>query len=269
MHSNTAGLIRITILLLICERRIMTEAKNPLGYTAIYDDKAHTYKVKETNTYLTGVTAFISNFIPEFNAEYWAKKKASDLGTTEEKIKKKWENKAQKARDIGHLVHLYAHCKLNKKKSIPNPTCQRSEQLFKRIDESISYLSNFFFFVCSEMIVFSPSLGLAGTIDLVMQHKKSKNYILLDWKQNAKITSSNTWQQCLPPIKHLDSCDTVKYGLQLSFYKKILDHEQYFPGAKISQLGLIHLVEDCQAINIPIKYMGSEIERILKKKNDL
>ena len=244
----------------------MTEAKNPLGYTAIYDGKAHTYIVKETGQSLTGVTSFISNFIPEFNAEYWAKKKASDLGTTEDKIKKKWEDKAQRARNIGHLVHKYADYKLNDATPIPEPTCNRSETLFKRIDESISYLSNFFFFVCSEMIIFSPSLGLAGTVDLVMQHKKSNNYILLDWKQNAKITSSNNWQQCLPPIEHLDSCDTVKYGLQLSFYKKILDHEQYFPGAKIAQLGLVHLVEDCQSINIPIKYMGNEIEMIMKGK---
>ena len=236
----------------------MIKAVNSAGYTAVFDPDAHTYTVLETGAPQSSVTTFISSFFPQFDTEYWSKKKSAQLGITQASLKKKWADKAEKAQDIGTLMHLYAERRLRNEPA-PDPTCKRSEKLFLRIDQSLAQLSRFFNFVQSEMIVFSPGLGLAGTVDLIMEYKDSGNLAILDFKQNEKIKKTNPWENGFPPVAHMESCDIVKYALQLGFYKKIIEHEGYFPGRKVSNLGLIHLVEDAQPVNIPVKYWEKEI----------
>ena len=243
---------------------MVVKAKNPQGFTIVFNEDEHTYFIEETGRKLTGVTTFNKQFFPEFDLEYWSYKKAMQWGVTQESVKAKWKAKADYATSNGHLVHQYAEFCLTGERPLPDPNSERTERLFRRVDESILMLLRYFFFVDAEKIVFSPELGLSGTIDLVMQNKKTKGIALLDWKQNAEIKRENSFDNCLPPIAHLESCDFVKYSMQLSMYKKISDIENYFPGQKIETLGLIHLLEDQSPVNIPIKYRGEEIELMLE-----
>jgi hypothetical protein len=74
----------------------------------------------------------------------------------------------------------------------------------------------------SEHIVGCAELGVAGMIDQLFWNKKMKELQVWDWKTSKKIATSNKYNKFLAPIGHLDECEYIKYSLQISIYKHIL-----------------------------------------------
>jgi len=216
-------------------------AENPKGEKIYFDEASHKYML-ENNRVLTSVTTFISSFFPKFEKEKVSKKHAKKLGITQQELLNQWEKKGADAMRVGTYIHLYCECKLSGQPFRPRPLQANKEiSLMKTADKSMSDLLEQFEFIEAEKIVFSESMGLAGTIDLLMHDKKNNHIMILDWKTNEKIEYSNHWRQALEPISHLDDCNGSHYVLQLSTYKHILQSEGYFPDASGYGLALIHL----------------------------
>jgi hypothetical protein len=224
------------------------ETVHPNAMTVVFDEQNHTYTVKETGQVLVSATTFIDRFFPKFDADQMAPRcvgKPKYPGMTADEIKASWEANAKRARDEGTNVHEYAQCLWEGQKR-PIPISDRRHLLFEQVDKAGQNLKDRgLSFVAAEKIVFSPELGIAGTIDLLLfdQRSEGMEFVIVDWKQNGSISTSNKWDTAKPPISHLESTDLVKYGLQLNLYRFILRYEGYIPHAVNIRMALIHLTE--------------------------
>lgn len=243
------------------------EAVNPTGATVVYDDHRHTYTVRDTGQRLESVTALVQSCFPAFEAEKVAEKcagrgKYADM--TKAEILAAWEAEAERGRSEGTNCHAYAEAILTGQPP-PEPISARCERLFAVIDRAVQRLLRFYRFVSAEKIVFSPALGIAGTIDLLMMQGENVT-LVLDWKNNKAIRRENRWECGLPPLMHVPACAYEKYRLQLTAYKRILQIEGYYPASQRYKLGLIHLVDALEAEMIPLKPMDAEVDLIFKQR---
>lgn len=243
--------------------------RHPSGrYTCEFDPVSHTYTVLETGQRLVSGTTFLSHFFPKFNADKVSKRvagKGKYKGMRPADVRNQWRQKADQARDDGTDTHLYAEILSNGDvERLPKPSSDRVANLFRQAAVAVLMLEERFIFLEAEQIIFSPDLGIAGTIDWVGFDPKTLDVILGDWKQNEKIDRSNQWENAHPPIDHLEACDWAKYSLQLNLYEYIHDRERYEPRAKRGyRRALIHLKEDSFAA-MPVPDMRTEIEAMLK-----
>jgi len=218
--------------------------KNPSGQKVIFNEEAHTYEVNERT--LISVTTFIEQFFP-FDSEKISKKYAKKNNLNQADVLAQWKEKS----DLGHIVHLYAE-KLFKEETLPGSVNPKVQKYFKMVNKTVIKLLKRFDFIDAEMIIFSESLGMAGTIDLLMRDRANGDIVIFDWKTNKEIKKENPWQNALEPIGHLMDCNWNQYQLQLNLYKWILIQEEYFPypendvmpTATNYRMALIHLSEN-------------------------
>lgn len=96
-----------------------------------------------------------------------------------------------------------------------------------------------------EKIVFSDSLKIAGTIDLLAQARNGSTYYIIDHKTNKAIDKENPYKKfCLAPISHLDDTNYIHYGLQLNLYEYLMKREGYVPKNAKFRLFLNHVTAD-------------------------
>lgn len=243
----------------------MTDKKayNPKGRCVVFNEARHEYKVAGKK--LTSATTMLGEFFPKFDADKIAYFVARREGKTKEEVLKEWDDKRIEACDFGNAVHLYAEMKLMGG-VVPRPNSNREKTAFRLVEKFIEGLLKEYVVVEAEKIVFSESHGISGTIDLVLQHRKSKKICLLDWKTNKKIEKRNQYSKpAYPPIEDLNDANYTKYALQLNLYKYIMESEGYVD--EIDEMILLHIrprstkayyVEDHQR----------EIENILQYRLD-
>lgn len=114
-----------------------------------------------------------------------------------------------------------------------------------------------------EKIVFSPSLRIAGTIDLLARSRKDGTYILGDHKTNKSIDREDKWNNfAFKPIEHLHNINFNVYSLQLNLYQYLLKHEGYVPKDSKFIMFLNHITEEGAEI-IQLPDMQNEIKDML------
>lgn len=234
------------------------------GYTCIFDEDKHIYTVNGQR--LISGTTFIKQFFPKFDGPAIAEKIAPDRGTTPAELLKEWKEKSERASQDGHMVHGYAEWMFdpNSGPGLPPYAIEADRvgfltvQLLKACDK---LQERNFEPIEAEKIIFSPGLGVAGMIDLLMTDKDGQ-VILIDWKTSEELKLDNPFQTCFLPISHLEDSNLIHYSLQLGLYQYILEVEEYFPNATGFQRLIIHLTENS---NTPYKckYLKDEIESIL------
>lgn len=258
---------------------MIKKAVHPNGQEIVFDEESHSYLVPVTGQTFVSATTLIDKFFPKFNADKMAiccagKKKYIDM--IPEEVKASWEKKSRIAREEGTNVHLYAEKLAGairdfgfKKEFLDTIDLKvdalsiRCAYLFEQVWNAYEALTHKGFKVIeSEKIIFSPDLGISGTIDLLMRDTNNGDIVILDWKQNESISRSNQWDNCRRPLCHLEASDYTKYSLQLNLYRHILKREGYFPEAPEFRMALIHLTIE-KAIPIKILSMESEIEKML------
>jgi ATP-dependent exoDNAse (exonuclease V) beta subunit len=212
-------------------------ATNPSGQRVYFDEKAHRYFVGDV--ILTSVTTWIDSFFPVFDAEKIAPKYAKKHGLNVEDVLAEWEKSGEQASELGNAVHAYADANLKGEATCMTQFANHVEQ----VDKAIALLRKRFTYLGSEVIVFSLSLGLAGTIDLLMQDKANGDVVVFDWKTNRIIEKENLWQHGSEPIFHLEDCNFNHYALQVNVYQRVLVEEDYYPGATFRR-AIIHIQED-------------------------
>ena len=243
-----------------------SKAKHPKGWDIEFFEDTHKYVSvidgKEV-PYISG-TQFLHKFFKPFdpNGEI-AKRCATKERCTVEEIQARWAQAGKEATTLGTKVHECCEdIVLGKKETeLRNiPSTPREEKMFAN---AVSMAKRFYSgldILGVEKIVFSPTLEIAGTIDLFARSKKDGTYIVIDHKTNKSIDLEDKWGKfALPPISHLHDINGVHYTLQLSLYQYLLKREGYVPRDAKFKLFLNHITEE-KATLIPLPDYQSEIK---------
>lgn len=248
-------------------------AYHPDGRHVItFREEPHTYTDNYGVRYLSG-TSVSKPYFPEFDAKSVSEKCAKGnnpkyAGRTPEEIREEWKAEGLRGSTEGDNTHMYAEGVMSfwPATQLPLPISGRCRALFISVDKAADYLFTRYDVIGAEIIIFSPGLGIAGMIDLLMIDPDTGMILILDWKQNKEIRVSNTFQSGIGPLAHLQDTHKNKYALQLSIYQYILIREHYFPNATGYKRALIHLTPSGFTL-IPLDYYGYEVKELLKHEN--
>lgn len=240
------------------------KAKNPSGKTCEFNKADHySFTILETGQKLRSVSKIQRGLFPEFDSEGIAAKclkKPEYSGMLPNEIVALWGMEADRSRENGSNTHDMISAYI-KEEPMPGPISMSSVRMFKCAVNHLKLLSKNYEIIGSEVLVFSESLDAAGFIDLVLRRKNS--VLIVDWKTNREMRYENRWQKALSPIKNLDACNLNEYMIQANILRKILLHENYFPGCTI-RAELAHLNESGNTTRIPVKIMNNEMNKIFK-----
>ena len=205
-----------------------------------FDEKEHVYTLKGKE--LTPTTGFISQFKKPFDEDYWATYKAPKLGMTPDEVKQMWKAKGEASMAIGTEVHLYAEQTIRKedRSQLTTVLAHKKANCFQRFYDNHH---NIFEEVYPEIRVYDEEFGIGGMVDLLFRYKDL--WYIVDWKTNKEISTSNPWDNLLPPFWSLQASDLNYYSLQLSMYKLMIERNT---GIKIAALRVINLREEGEAI---------------------
>ena len=244
-----------------------SRAKHPSGIEIEFFEDLHKYvsTIRGQEVTYTSGTQFLHKFFKPFDPDgEIAKRCAAKEGCTVEEIKAKWAKAGRDASCLGTRVHECCEdIELGRKELRNKPTSLKEEKMFKHAVDMARRFYAGFDILGVEKIVFSPSLKIAGTIDLFARSKKDGTYIIGDHKTNKSIDLEDKWNKfALPPISHLHDINGVCYGLQLNLYEYLLKREGYVPRDAKFKLFLNHITEDGAKL-IPMPDYQLEIRDML------
>jgi len=238
-------------------RKLILERNEKLNAT--FEEKAHIYNIGQQE--LTSVTRFKHKFFP-FDAKEVAKQCAArnKNGKTAKDYLKEWDETAKFGTHIHKLIEDYINGK------------ELNELEKKQITHAIRFIETAGFEnIATEIKVYSPVLGLAGTIDWIAIDKKGRLWII-DWKTTKTITETNIYEKANYPLNHLDNAKSIGYAFQTSVYKFILDNEYKLPakiyGIMIVQLNFNKTVNIFSSENGKLPYLEKEIIQTLFTEDD-
>ncbi len=262
-----------------------------------FDEESHSYYSGDKK--LTSVTKLVHKYSSPFDKEDILNKIFSKsfhpeiyLGPnlkyrffTKDMIKQQWKNKA----DYGTFIHDLAEQLCNGEEvQVKCPEVNQIKRFLKKEGYTV---------VHSEMKIYSEKLGVAGTVDLLLE--KDGKYHIADWKTNSGKDLSDKFgdrwtKYMLKPLSNIPELPFWQYSLQTSVYQHILQNEEryhlkddykdehvYVPGTKIMEFGeniIIHLIGnkdenpyDMKRIDykiIKVPFMESEVKNMLKELED-
>ena len=226
-----------------------------------FDEATHLYKVNGVT--LQSVTNFVNGCFPKFNAEFFAQKKAANMGITTQEVLDMWEQKGKESRELGTELHKKIENYYQGVASTEDDTFKLFLMFAKKI-ELKPYRT--------EWAVYDIKHNIAGTIDFV--DYQNGEYIIYDWKRSDKIIANG-----LPikineynekgnyPLEHLDNTPYYHYALQLSIYKFILEKNYNMKIADL-RLGIFHPSYSKPYV-LRIPYLEKEINDIFNLRSEI
>lgn len=211
------------------------------GAVCRFDEAAHIYETERAGI-LTPVSALVANYFPAFDAPAHAARVAKVRGVTPDAILAEWEAKRNTAARLGTRVHEVAEDILAGSPPRHIPESDREQAMMRSVWDYIAVLRDQgWAFLATELVVFSESWHLAGTIDLLARTPAGK-LCILDWKTNQELHDESRYGvKGLGPCAALDDSSLVRYSLQLSTYAAIARHEGYT--AEDIAIGVLHVTE--------------------------
>lgn len=220
-----------------------------------FDEAEHKYTVNGKE--LISVTTLIENCFPKFDADYWAARKAPQLGVTPEQLKAKWEANAQCARDLGTAMHD----KIEKYYMGITSECDDTFDLFLQFTKEHTLHP-----YRTEWRIFYEEYGIAGTLDFL--EYQNGVFTIYDWKRSEKLIKNgivekeNPWHKtALEPVSHLADTTYYHYALQVSMYRFILE-KKYDIIVSNNRLAVFH-PNNHRYYLIDLPYLKKEVETIL------
>ncbi|MBC8437168.1 PD-(D/E)XK nuclease family protein [bacterium] len=223
------------------------------------NEEDHIYILQDDPEFnFTSSTTFLHKFFDPFDKQAVADSLLKNVpkykNCTKEELFKEWEQSAT----IGTHVHLEVENYILTKKATTHP---KSKAGAKWIDGVPPWLALY-----PEKILYSTEIGIAGMIDLLIYDSDTDEYVIVDWKTNKKI-SKNSYKGKMgskKSSKDLEDCNFIKYSLQLSLYRYIL--EEYY-GMKVKNSFIVHLkVGGSETIKCP--YLKESIIKMLEEGHD-
>lgn len=246
-----------------------------------FRDEDHSYTDSEGNKYIS-VTTIVGNLFDPFNSKEVAKKKADwqkvlngrkykkgeEITELEKRMatQKYWLNEWEEAAEHGSRVHLALENYVEDNEDISHLTEERDHKKYKQGVEFI----NWFFYEHlkakdvkfeTEIIIYNKEHMISGQIDL-MAIADGVCY-LLDYKTSKKISMEGyKGKKGTSPITaHLDSCEYIKYSIQLGIYRRMKELQ----GEEIDSCYIIHLMED-DFQTFKAKELDSVIDAIFEER---
>lgn len=222
----------------------------------------HVYIVDGTP--LDSVTTFVKNCFPEFNADFYAKRKAETLGITKEEVLEMWDKKGRESREQGTEMHKKIEAYYLGKSVSTDETFD----LFKIFANKITLKP-----YRTEWAVYDWEQKIAGTIDFV--DYQDGEYIIYDWKRSDKLIAKNGLpiknslygEKALPPIDNLDNSPYYHYALQLGLYKYILEKNYGIIVSKL-RLGIFHPSYNKPYV-LEMPYLQKEIDTLFGLRSEV
>lgn len=177
-----------------------------------FNEAEHKYSDNFGNTYLS-TTQLLHHYKPAFDKDYWLKKKAKELGISEKRLAKQWQDITNEACSRGSKTHnniedgvkttsmFYEAVKhiprednsmttvadINTidqyiKPIVLDDFIKHTENKYPKIYEVFDFYINKDYKIYSEIGVFLPNLLVSGTIDILLL--REDKYLIGDWKTN-------------------------------------------------------------------------------------
>ncbi len=223
-----------------------------------FDPASHTYHYGSHT--LKSVTTLVEEYFPQFDALYWANRKAPQEGVTPEQLMARWEADAQRARDLGTAMHDKIE-----RYYLGNDCGDDTDafRLFRRF-AAVNHLYPY----RTEWRIYLEEYGIAGTLDF-LERTPDGTFNIYDWKRSRKLVDrsgkieihSRFHKTALRPISHIDDTSYFHYALQVSIYRYILE-QKYGIRVKNMRLGVFHpSYSDYYLVDLP--YLFNEVTAIL------
>ena len=111
-----------------------------------------------------------------------------------------------------------------------------------------------------EYVLGSCELGIGGRADALAYDHERNGLVIIDWKTDKEIPTSNKYDKYLGVLSHLDDCKFNKYSIQTSFYRYIIEHETNIPVVDMF-VGWFNF-ENSDYQTIKTKYLRDELQSI-------
>lgn len=190
----------------------------------VFDAKSHTYKLG--NQALIPVTSIVKWLTPEFRSDEVLESKSIATGRSKADIQADWEAKRDIGLDRGTRVHNY----------IENVLDGNDVRLILAINEHLHEMKQFdaaWGHMCSrlsakfckkEWTIGDAELGVAGRVDAIIEVTLDEpRRCVFDWKTGKFMVRKYAREMMLPPFHDLPCCEEIKYSIQLSLYRLIIE----------------------------------------------
>lgn len=107
---------------------------------------------------LKSVTTLVGECFEQFDADYWAAKKAPAMGMTPEEVKALWERKGEEARNLGTMMHA----KIERYYLGGTNESDDTYRLFEQFTQHY-HLNPY----RTEWTIYDEESGIAGTLDFL------------------------------------------------------------------------------------------------------
>lgn len=222
-----------------------------------FDEASHTYSVN--GKVYKSVTTLVGEYFEQFDADYWAVRKAPSLGMTPQQVKDMWTRKGEEARQLGTIMHnkIERHYL-----GLPNSS-DETYRLFEQFTQS-HHLSPY----RTEWAIYDEDSGIAGTLDFL--NYENGIFTIYDWKRSNKIVvngiadKNNKWgKRAFSPISHVHDTTYWHYALQVSIYRYILE-KNYGINVSTGRLAIFHPDYNRPYV-VEVPYMRDEVIAILRR----
>lgn len=185
-----------------------------------FDEPSHTYTYGDA--IFTSVTTFLARFHKTFDKEFMSKRSAEKRGIPQEEVLKEWQDKADRACELGTEVHLWIENYLNGVyQKLPTDL-----DIIDRINKfNVIYAKHLhkLDIIKCEQRIFSKDKLIAGMIDSLFIFKN--NVFIIDHKTNGKMTTDEDtkYNKLLYPFSNYWQNSLNEYSIQQSLYSLILE----------------------------------------------
>lgn len=228
----------------------------------LFEPETHRYVVDGTIE-CESVTTVVGNCFEKFDADYWARRKATPECPAE-MLKAQWEEKGRIARDEGTLMHARIERHYLGHESDEAALADGAFRHFMRFAER-HRLTPF----RSEWPIFMESCRIAGTLDFLAFD--GEKYEIFDWKRSTKVVdntgrvlSDSFGRYGHAPVHTVPDTTFHHYALQLSLYRYILA-EEYGIEVAACRLGVFHPdMADFHVVEVP--YLLDEVKALVASR---
>lgn len=220
--------------------------------------EAHIYTIDKTPA--PSASTIISKFFPEFDIEYWSKRKAPEFRMTPEEVADMWKKKGEKAAQEG----TYLHEQIESYYLEQDYDTTEEFHLFRQFVSDHQEIKPY----RSEWRIFDEEHHIAGTIDLISRN--GSGYEIFDWKRSKKVVNQFTGspicdnpRRCgIGQLSDIDDTSYNRYCLQQSLYRFILEKNY---GMKVIKMHLVVLYPDYDRYyKVEVPYQKDIAEYILR-----
>jgi len=222
-----------------------------------FDEASHTYTHKDTNEKFISVTTLLGKYKQPFDRDGHSKRVADREGVSQELVLEMWEAEKNRACSRGTNIHAVLEDYINF-----GEVEGEWGWLCKSYDKAVERSVDSFKTVLSENLLYNEEHAIAGTADLIYEHKNE--FTIGDFKTNKRFRFSSPYSERLKdPVSHLHNCEFNLYGLQLSLYAYLYEK---MSGKRCRKCVIFYLNDD-RFISYHINYMKAEVEAILASIN--